>query len=82
MAALAACEIKFLQMLLEEIFYVKKPGILLEDNTGWMYIVLHTKPVCEWKNKSHKSQMALSLATISRKERACSNICTVGQEKK
>jgi hypothetical protein len=38
-AALAACEIKFLQMLLEEIFYVKKPGILLKDNTGCIFLI-------------------------------------------
>ena len=38
-AALAACEMKFLQMLLEEIHYVEKPGILLEDNTGCIFLI-------------------------------------------
>jgi hypothetical protein len=38
-AALAACEIKFLQMLLDEIHYVEKPGILLEDNTGCIFLI-------------------------------------------
>jgi hypothetical protein len=38
-AALAACEIKFLQMLLEEIFHVEKPGILMEDNTGCIFLI-------------------------------------------
>jgi hypothetical protein len=38
-AALAACEMKFLQMLLEEIHYIEKPGILLEDNTGCIFLI-------------------------------------------
>jgi hypothetical protein len=38
-AALAACEIKFLQMLLDEIYYVEKPGLLMEDNTGCIFLI-------------------------------------------
>ena len=34
-----ACEMKFLQMLLEEIATIKLPGILLEDNTGCIYLI-------------------------------------------
>jgi hypothetical protein len=38
-AALAACEIKFIQTLLEEILEVELPGILREDNTGCIFLV-------------------------------------------
>jgi hypothetical protein len=38
-AALAVCEMKFLQMLLDEIYFVKKPGILIEDNTGCIFLI-------------------------------------------
>jgi hypothetical protein len=31
--------LKFLQMLLEEIHYIEKPGILLEDNTGCIFLI-------------------------------------------
>ena len=38
-AALAACEMKFLQMLLDEMYFVDLPGIMLEDNTGCIFLV-------------------------------------------
>ena len=34
-----AIEVKFQQMLLEEIAYVKTPGIWLEDNEGCEFLV-------------------------------------------
>jgi hypothetical protein len=37
--ASGACEVKFLQQLLNEIAFCTMPGILLEDNTGAIYLV-------------------------------------------
>jgi uncharacterized protein (DUF849 family) len=37
--ASGACEVKFLQQLLHEIKFCMMPGILLEDNTGAIYLV-------------------------------------------
>jgi hypothetical protein len=37
--ATGACECKFIQQLLEEIAFCTTPGILLEDNTGAIYLV-------------------------------------------
>jgi hypothetical protein len=37
--ATGACEVKFIQQLLKEIAFCTTPGILLEDNTGAIYLV-------------------------------------------
>ena len=38
-AVLNASELKFMQMFLEEVFYVTTPGIMLEDNMGCIFLV-------------------------------------------
>ena len=69
-AALAACEMKFLQMLLEEIHYVEKPGILLEDNTGCIFLIQNQSVSGRTKH--------IELATIISKTRANGYMCEVG----
>ena len=38
-AFLNASELKFMQMFLEEVFYVTTPGIVLEDNMGYIFLL-------------------------------------------
>ncbi|MEL7196344.1 MAG: reverse transcriptase domain-containing protein [Bacteroidota bacterium] len=42
-ATLNASELKFMQMFLEEVFFVKTPGLILEDNMACIYLIRNKK---------------------------------------